>query len=387
MLRPWWAQGALAATADGLSIEGVPVADLARRHGTPVYLYSLAEVGRQVAGLRDALRSTGAPFRIHYAMKANRFAPVLRAVREHGDVGIDACSPREVAQALGAGFAPGEISVTTSMASNRDLDAFAQAGVHVNLDSFSALRRYAARVPRGTRVGLRLDPAIVAGYGDTKFGFAHQDFDRALRAAETAGLRVSALHVHCGWGLQMEALPQLEWLYGRLAEFASRAPSVDTVNVGGGLGVRRRDADRPVALSAWADALRRILAPLGRTLACEPGTLLVDTAGLLVAEVNTVEEKAGRTWAGIDTGHNTYVYVAHYALPVELVHVTRPLDPPTHRYAVAGNVNESNDVFDQERALPELREGDLLALLPAGAYGSSMASDHCLRGGVVEVAV
>ncbi len=341
------------------------------------------------------LQATGASFRIHYALKANRFAPLLAVIREQGDVGIDACSPREVALALHSGFRPDEISVTTSMASNRDLEAFAEAGVHVNLDSFSALRRYAPRVPRGTRIGLRLDPAIEAGYGDnpkvvygnTKFGFAHQDFDRALQTAEALGLRVSALHVHCGWGLQMEALPQLEWLYGRLAEFASRAPTVETINVGGGLGARRRDTDRPVALAAWAEALRRILAPLGHTLACEPGTLLVDTAGVLVAEVNTVEEKLGRTWVGIDTGHNTYVYAAHYALPVEVVPVGRPLDPPRHRYTVAGNVNESNDVFDRGRELPELREGDLVALLPAGAYGSTMASDHCLRGGVLEVAV
>ena len=84
---------------------------------------------------------------------------------------------------------------------------------------------------------------------------------------------------------------------------------------------------------------------------------------------------------------NTNVSAAHYGLPIEVVHVARPLDPPKLEYSIAGNINEANDIFVEDVLLPEVREGDLLALLPAGAYGSSMASDHCLRGFADEVAV
>jgi len=318
---------------------------------------------------------------------------VMDVLRAEGDVGIDACSPREVEHALEAGFSPGEISVTACMPSNRDLDALAAGRVHVNLDSLSALRRYGARVPHGTGVGLRLDCAIEVGYGrdpklvygHSKFGLPHEAFAEALATAAAAGLVVDTLHVHCGWGLRMADRAEIEWLFARLAKLAARVPSLAVVNVGGGLGGRRRAADQPLAPETWADALRRHLGPLGRTIACEPGTLLVDRAGVLVVEVNTVERRGATTWIGVDAGHNVNVFMAHYGIPVEIVHLTRPLDAPTARYAVAGNINESNDVFARDAALPPLREGDLLALLPAGAYGASMASDHCLRGFAEEV--
>jgi diaminopimelate decarboxylase len=89
----------------------------------------------------------------------------------------------------------------------------------------------------------------------------------------------------------------------------------------------------------------------------------------------------------VDAGHAVNLYAAHYGLPMEIAHVARPLAPAVSEYSVAGNINESNDVFAEDVWLPELREGDFLALLPAGAYGSSMASDHCLRGGAAEVAL
>lgn len=394
-LAPWWEGNGLAAGPDGLSIGGHSVAELASRHGTPLYIYSRKSVREHLAALRRALESIGVPTRIYYAMKANRFRPLLELIRAEGDIGIDASSPREVELALEIGFAPREISVTASMLSNRDLDAFARRAVHLNLDSLSAIRRYAARVPRGTRIGLRLDAAVEVGYGsspkvvygNTKFGLDHDDFDQALAESRERGLEVATLHVHCGWGLPMNALPKLEWLYGRLASFLGRAPSVDTVNVGGGLAGRHARSDAPLTLEAWAAALRSHLAPLGRTIACEPGTLVVDEAGILVVEANTVESKAGTTWIGVDAGHNVNVYVAHYGIPLEIAHVARPAAAGEACYSVAGNINESNDVFARDVELPTVREGDLLALLPAGAYGSSMASDHCLRGWAKEIAV
>ncbi len=393
--RPWWWGEAFGAGPAGLTFDGIPLADLARAHGTPLYLYSRASVRRRLGALREALASTGRPSLVYYAVKANRFPPILQALRAEGDVGIDACSPRELELALASGFRPEEVSVTGSMPSNRDLDAFAAHRVHVNLDSLSALRRYAARVPRGTRVGLRLDCAVEVGYGcdpklaygNTKFGIAHEDFERALACAREGGLVVDTLHVHCGWGLQVNALPQVDWLFATMASFARRVEGLRVVNVGGGLGARRSARDQPLPLPAWADALRTHLAPLGVTLACEPGTLLVDWAGVLVVEANTVEPKKGRVWVGVDAGHNINVYMAHYGIPVEIVHVARPLAPAEATYAVAGNINESNDVFAPAAPLPRVEEGDLLALLPAGAYGTSMASDHCMRGFPREVAL
>lgn len=392
--RPWWLGGCLGADSRGLTLDGHPVSDRARQHGTPLYVYSRRQIREQVAMLRTALEGIGRPWRMHYALKANRFRPVVQTLLEERDVGIDACSPREVDLALELGFRPEQVSVTASMLSNRDLDAFAAAGVHLNLDSLSALRRWGERVPRGTGVGLRVDPGVQVGYsGDpkldydnSKFGFYPDQVVRAAAAASAAGLRVDTLHVHCGWGLQTGALPRFEWALRMLAELARGLPGLEVVNVGGGLGARRRAEDAPLEVGEWAGVLRDVLGKLPVTVACEPGTLLVDRAGLLVVEVNTVEEKWGTRWVGVDAGHNVNLYAAHYGLPPQVAHVARPLDPAASEYSVAGNINESNDVFAEHVWLPEVREGDLLALLPAGAYGSSMASDHCLRGPVAEVA-
>lgn len=385
---PWWLGQELSVGAEGLSLEGLPIARVAREIGTPVYLYSPTAILRRVAELREALRSTGVPFRVHYAMKANRFRPILDLIRREGDVGIDASSPREVAAAMEAGFQPSEISVTCSMPSNRDLDFFAAQRVHVNLDTRSALRRWAATAGALRSVGLRLDPAVALGYdsagklsyGSSKFGFPLESIAETAEYAHELGLEVDTLHVHPGWGMQERAAGPLENLFSAIAVAARQIPSLRRINVGGGLCWRQTGADQPLALATWARLLRDRLGPLGLELACESGTYVTASAGVLVTEVNTVEARRGVEWIGLDAGHNVNVYAAHYSIPHEIIHVTRSLAAAEKTYSIGGNVNEPNDVFARGLALPEVREGDLLAFFPAGAYGSSMASDHCLKG-------
>jgi diaminopimelate decarboxylase len=391
----WWRSEELDLDARGLLLEGCSVAELAAQHGTPLYIYSASAIRRRFQELRTALAVTGAPFRISYAVKANRFRPVLDLVRQEGDVGIDACSPREVALALEVGFAPDEISVTPSMPSNRDLAAYAAAGVHLNLDTRSALARWAATPGRSPRVGLRLDPEVAIGYrndarlayADGKFGFPSAEVPGAAELAVRLGLDVDELHVHVGWGLQEASHVALGQVYGRLAALAELLPSVRVVNTGGGLYWRQQRDERPLTPVSWSALLQTHLASLGRTIACEPGTYPLASAGLLVSEVNTVERRGSVTWLGLDAGQNVNSYAAHYGIPHEIIHVGRPLAPVALSCNVAGNINEGIDVFARDTALPEVREGDLLALFPAGAYGSSMASEHCLRPLAKEVMI
>lgn len=392
---PWWAGGTLRAGADGLEIAGQRVEALADELGTPLYLYDGARVREQLASLREAL-SGFARRRIYYALKANRFPPLLGLLRAEGDVGIDACSPREVACALAAGFAPAEISVTVSSLSAADLDAFACHAVHVNFDQISALRRYGERVSAGTRIGLRIDPAVSAGYGinaqtdygGRKLGLAPEDLDAALAAARHAGLVVDTLHMHLGWGLREADEPALRQGLAILAGAAERIGSLDCINVGGGLGGRLREADAPLAPARWAEAIRDAFPAAARAggplIACEPGTFIVAAAGILIARVTSVWNKRGERWIGLDAGQAVNVYSAHYGLELEIVVVGRPRAGRAVRCTVVGNINEAGDVFARSRMLPEIAEGELVVLLPAGAYGSSMASDHCLRGEFTE---
>jgi diaminopimelate decarboxylase len=392
--QPWWAHSHLHATEHCIRVGNHDVAAIAREHGTPVYVYSSARVRERLQSLRDALTGAGMPFHIYYAIKANRFGPLLELLGEEG-VGVDVCSPRELDLALRSGFSPDRVSFNAGMLSNRDLDHVAKAGVHATLDALSGIRRYAARVLAGTRIGLRVNPGIEVGYGqagkcaygNSKFGLYRDAVEHGLEIAHAAGLIVDTLHIHCGWGIPASATPLVDGAFEALARLASRVHSVQTVNVGGGLGVRQRITDTPLPLEAWAASLRRHFGPLGVHIACEPGSFLIHDAGVLVAEVNTVERKGDTTWVGIDAGHNVNVYAAHYGIPQQIVLAERPLEPPSQNYAVAGNLNEANDVFARACYLPEVQEGDLIALLPAGAYGATMASDHCLRGWAREVMV
>jgi len=402
---PWWARDGLSSGRAGLTVDGHALADLAARYGTPLYVYSRARIRRQVGRLRAALATLGVPARAYYAVKANRHPDVLAAIRAEGDLGVDCCSPREVELALASGFERRELSVTASMLSNRDLDAFAARRVHLNLDSLSVLRRYATRVPPGTRIGLRVDPSLAApgdgavpgacGAGSPepswylggKFGLAPEALDPALAIARDGGLVVDTLHVHCGWCLQRQDAREVAEAFAGLARLAARVPTLERLNVGGGLGVRHVESDAPLPLADWAALLREHVAPLGLPIACEPGTFLVAEAGLLVVEANTVEEKRGRTWVGVDAGHSVNVYPGLYDLPLQIVHVGRPFGRPERLYSVGGNINEAGDLFAERVALPTVAEGDLLALLTTGAYGAAMGSDHCLRGRAVEVAV
>ncbi len=380
---PWWLRGALGVGPPGLTLGAHSVLALAHQHGTPLYAYDSAHIRAQVADLRGALKRFSR-YRIYYAIKANRFGPILDLMRDEG-VGIDACSPAEVALARQAGFVPEQISVTASSLSPSDLLAFAKSGAHVNFDYVPAALGLSELVGHRRPIGLRVDAMEDAGYGTRtnygagKLGLAPEDVVPAAIALEREGAGTAVLHTNLGWGLRQADEPAFRRAMATLGALAAKLPTVTTINVGGGLGARLRQDDAPLSMERWASAIWDALGDR-YTIACEPGTLLVADAGLLVARVTAAWNKRGARWIGLDAGQAVNVYAAHYGLELEIVPVATPLSPATIVSNVAGNINEAGDVFARNRMLPALNEGDLVALLPAGAYGSSMASAHCLRG-------
>lgn len=361
-VMPWWTGGTLRVGPDGLELAGRPVRALTEDHGTPVYLYDGARIADQLNELRSVLGRFDR-HQILYAMKANRFRPVLDLFRADGQVGIDACSPREVALAFAAGFTAEEVSVTASNFSLADLDFLSRSLVHVNFDQIGALHRYGERAGQGTRIGLRLDPGVSAGYGVNpltnygggKLGLAPEDLPKALEAAAANGLVVDTLHLHLGWGLRESDEPAFRHALGVLSTAASQIESLRAVNVGGGLGGRLRETDRPLPPERWATAIHDAFGSSGPTIVCEPGTFLVASAGILVARIASAWTKRGQRWLGLDCGQAVNVYAAHYGLELEIVPVREPTAPPTQIYDVAGNVNESGDIFARGRPVRSWR--------------------------------
>jgi diaminopimelate decarboxylase len=391
--RLWWERPDLRYEDGQLLFGGVKLAALAA-DGTPAYVYRAGRVRENLERLRAALDAAGVAHDAYYALKANRYGPLLDMLRAQGRCGIDACSPAEVELAIEHGFREEAISFTGHAVSDADLEILrSRPGVHVNCDAISTIRRLGARSP-GQRIGIRLNPGLGAGYNErlryagdkpTKFGIYPERFDEAMAAAQAAALTVDTLHFHVGSGYQGDALDVLDRVLEGAGRILDAHPAIRRLNVGGGLGVRMAETDAAIDLDRWAGIVARHARPRGLRVAVEPGDYLVKDAGLLLVQVNTVEDKAGTRFVGVDAGLGILNLLAYYRIP----YVVAPLSPrPGARrehVTISGNINEAIDVLAEDVEVPALQEGDFLALVNVGGYGSAAASNHCMRGAYREL--
>jgi len=388
----WWQRDDLCYRHGHLFFAGRSVQALADQFGSPSFVYAAARVQANLERLHGALATAGLAdrFSLCYAMKANRFAPLLTFLKQTGLCGIDACSPGEVEHAVSCGFAPAEISFTASSLSSRDLEMLARYdGLFMDCDSLHAIRNWGARKP-GTKIGIRVNPAMgigraandklqYAGEITTKFGIYWEQFAEALEVARNYDLRIAKIHFHTGCGYLTPQLEQLERIIAHCLRFVDAAGEVERVNIGGGLGVPHLASDQPLDLQRWAEVLHRQFAGRGLHLEIEPGDYLVKDAGILLLEKTFVERKKNTVFVGVDAGFNIAPEPACYNLPFQPL----PLRDDRTPYApvtVVGNINEALDVWYENALLPDLTGHTHLALINAGAYSSAMASNHCLRG-------
>jgi diaminopimelate decarboxylase len=394
---PWWARPGLEIRNGRLAIAGRDAEDLTRRCGTPCYVFDLVRIREQVEALRGALSAARLDHRIRFALKANREPEVLAFVRGLGKpgasdaVGIDACSPGEVGHARAHGWLPQEISLTGTNLTDAELLGVLHEPVHVNADLLSQLRRVGRLFP-GRNVGLRVNPQasavrggddLYSGARPTKFGVYPDDLGQALEIAREHELRFDTVHFHVAWACTGAELPGFE----RAVEEAARTTRtlreaghpVEEVNVGGGLGVPFFEGDERLDLQRWAGILARHLGPLGVVVAAEPGEFLVKEAGVLLAEVVSVEERLGSTFVGLNVGWNAMAQRFVYDEEVVFARCREPAAGPTRRVTFSGNINEGDDVFEVDYPFPPVEEGDVVAMLGVGAYNQAMAHEHCLR--------
>jgi diaminopimelate decarboxylase len=389
-LAPWWVRPGLEARDGRLTIAGEDAEELARRHGTPLFVYDRSRFAENVRRLATALDGAGIDHRIRFALKAHPDPRVLDVLRDL--VGIDACSPGEVTRAIECGWAPADISFTGTNVSERDLDVLLASPVHVNLDAISQIERFGRRAP-GRAIGLRINPAAGAGYhaglaysGErpTKFGIYEERIGEALGAARRHDLTIDTIHFHAGSGwLGDDGLAAFEAALARVATVAARLiaeghPIVE-VNVGGGLGVPARSDERPVDLDAYAAVIAHHLGPLGVTVGCEPGDYIAKDTAILLGEVVTVEDRGGTRFVGLDLGWNVNCSYFIYRYAQEIVVCWAADAARTETVTVAGHINEAGDVFAEDYPMAEVAEGDIVAILNAGGYHEAMSSTHCLR--------
>jgi diaminopimelate decarboxylase len=407
--RTWWTREGLEVRDGCLLIAGRDAASLVREQGSPLYAYDVQHIAEQIRAVQQALAVTGLRYRVRLAIKAQREPEILAAVRslgaagEAGSVGLDVCSPGEVQHGLANGWLPSEVSLTGTNLSDTDLDAIIASGVHVNVDLVTQLERFGRRRPGG-RVGVRVNPragaahayvpvgaspeselrfGVYGGEKPTKFGIYPEQLDDALAVARRHELIIDTVHFHISHQLLNEDLPAYDGAVAKSAAMVRRLQDagcpIEEVNAGGGLGTPWHAGDEPLDLRSWAGILARHLGPLDVTVGSEPGEFFTKHAGVLLAEVVTVEERLGTTFVGLAAGWNVMPLRFVWGEFVELVHCTAADAPRTRRVTVSGHINEAPDLFAEDYPLPPTDEGDVLAVLGVGGYCQAVATEHCLR--------
>lgn len=358
---------------------------------TPFYVYNIQRILDKYTQLATALELHSIDYNIYYAMKANRHAAILSHLKAKTAIGIDVCSPNELDRAIQYGFQEKEITYTGTSLSQADLKILVQhPDIQINFDAISPIRRFMELNANATRtIGIRINPNIGMAYNQdleysgnelVKFGIYQEQWAKLKTLIEHSKLKVTTVHCHSGSGFLTDQLQRLPYIFDVIDQFIDLFPSVKTLNLGGGLGVPQKQGDQVLDLKQWATIICTYANEKGLKIAFEPGDFLVKDAGILITQVNTIEEKKGKFFVGIDAGMNMNYEYAYYNMNLEAVPLLEPKNNQKFKATLAGNINEPIDLFSEDKLLPLIEEGDYLALLNSGGYGASTSSNHCMRG-------
>ena len=389
----------IAYRGESLFIEGCAMADLAKRFGTPLYAYSCTGMLSALAGYQRAL--AGRDHMICYSMKANSTLAVLQTFAQAG-CGFDIVSGGELERVLAAGIPASRVVFSGVGKTREEMKRALDAGVFCfNVESaveLDVLSQVAAGRGATARVSLRVNPDVDAGthaYISTglkgnKFGIAHEDAVACYeRAAGLPGLQVVGIDCHIGSQIT-DAGPYLDAL-DRLLDLVERVETlgiaIHHIDLGGGLGITYTDEAPPSAETLVRGLLARIdeRGHGHRKIMFEPGRSLVGNAGVLVAEVLYMKPGTQKNFCIVDAAMNDLMRPALYQAWMKIVACERRDAPPT-TCDVVGPVCESGDWLGRDRALA-VEAGDFVAVLSAGAYCMTMASNYNSRGRAAEVMV
>lgn len=384
-----------------LWIENIPAVELVKKYGSPLYVYEEETIRQRFRELKESIPYP--KLRIYYACKANTNPHIISILREEGAY-VDVLSPGEIMMALRAGFTADKMMYTSTSVTDEDMKFAISRSIMVNCDSLSQLERY-GRLNPDSRVSVRINPDVggghhghvITGGPDSKFGIYFDKVDEIKKTAEKHGLKIAGIHQHIGSGILEEDKFMLAMEV--MLKAAKNFEGLEFVDFGGGLGIPYKPEQKRLDLknlgNRVAEKFENFCKEYGKELMLfiEPGRYPVAEAGFLLCTVNTIKETPAHKFAGVDTGFNHLIRPAMYGSFHRIIVATNAESDKREKIVICGNICESGDVFTrdehgiQERELPSIKEGDIIAILNAGAYGFSMSSSYNTRQRPVEILV
>lgn len=376
------------------TIQGLDVADICEEFGTPLYVYDGEKIIHQLRTLKNAFSDTDV--RVKYAVKALTNISILKLLKKHG-AGVDVVSIQEAHLALGAGFLPEEIMFTPNCVDFDEIVAGVDLGLNINLDNLSVLEKFGKKYGSTYPCCVRLNPHIMAGgnykistgHSNSKFGISVYQLPQIMELAQQHKIVINGLHIHTGSEITETDvfIKMAEILFGIARDF----PALKFIDFGGGFKVAYKEGDMITNVYdlglKLSKTFKEFYHSYGRKLELwiEPGKYLVSEAGYLFVTTNVVKPTPSITFAGVNSGLNHLIRPMMYDSYHEIVNVSNPKGSQKV-YTVVGNICET-DTLGADRKLNEVREGDLLAIKNAGAYGYSMASNYNSRLRPAEVLI
>lgn len=375
-------------------ISGVSVLDVCKEFGTPLYVYDANVIERNYNRLINAFKTTNVE--IHYACKALTNINILKLMKKIG-ANLDTVSIQEVQIGLKAGFAPQEIMYTPNCVGMEEISKAVSLGVKINIDNISILEQFGNKYGDTYPICIRINPHIMAGgntkistgHIDSKFGISVYQLRHIERVVKSTNLKVEGLHMHTG----SDILDVDVFLNGAelLFDAAKHFKDLEFLDLGSGFKVKYSKDDYSTNIEELGEKISErfnaFCTAYGKELKLifEPGKFLVSESGFLFVNVNVIKQTMSTVFAGVDSGQNHLIRPMFYDAYHHITNVSNP-EGKNRIYTVVGYICET-DTFGWDRKLNEVREGDILCLHNAGAYGFSMSSNYNSRYRPAEVLI